>query len=92
MQFGGWNANPMPAGHIAAFRYFAKTYGAVPLVMTSDYIEMLVLRPPKSEEAAMAVALEQFIYSPDIVWQGTGSVEDLARELAGSHLWYFWWD
>ncbi len=29
---------------------------------------------------------------PDVVTQGTGSVEDLARELQSSHMLYCWWD
>ncbi|HTO72319.1 MAG TPA: DUF4253 domain-containing protein [Gemmatimonadales bacterium] len=39
---------------------------------------------------SLAVALNTIC--PDVVTQGTGSVEDLARELQNSHTLYCWWD
>jgi hypothetical protein len=38
--------------------------------------------------------LAEEIYSmcPDVVDQGTGTVEELAREMKESKLLYFWWD
>ena len=40
----------------------------------------------------MALAREQFVYCPDIVYQGTGTLAGLAAALLEGTTWYFWWD
>lgn len=92
LRFGGWNANPPPELHAAAFRAWADTYGAVPVVMQSDVIEMFVETPPVGRDAAQALAREHYIYAADIVDQGVGEVNVLAALLAEGQFWYFWWD
>jgi hypothetical protein len=60
--------------------------------MTGDVLELSVARPPSTDQAALALAREQFRYAPDIVQQGVGDVETLAASLKNGHVWYFWWD
>lgn len=89
--FGGWNACPSNAEHMAAAKYWYEKYGAVPAVITRDVLEYDLPAPVKREEA-MALALEQYAFCPDIVDQGCASVGCLADTLAKSTKWYFWWD
>lgn len=92
LRFGDWNANPPPDIHVAAFRAWADDFGAVPVVMQSDVVEMYVARPPNRRAASRALAFEQYIYCSDIVDQGVGELSILAALLDQSTFWYFWWD
>jgi hypothetical protein len=40
----------------------------------------------------MELAQEQYDFCPDIVLQGTGTLEPLAATLMASDWWFFWWD
>ncbi len=60
--------------------------------MNHDVIEVLVQRPPDTKEAAFKLAREQYLYCPDNVEQGAGSLHALAASLWRSPSWYFWWD
>lgn len=53
-----------------------------------DFLEGYFVTPP---ENAPALAKRMYEFCPDIVDQGTGTVEALADELAKGKL-YFWWD
>jgi hypothetical protein len=92
LRFGHWNANPPPDIHAAAFRNWAEDFGAVPVVMQSDIIEMYVTSPPTGREAASALARQHYIYCSDIVDQGVGDMSVLAAILDQGRFWYFWWD
>jgi len=92
LPWGNYNENPRPAVHTAVLRDWSRRYGAELVSMTGDVLEMAVTRPPSSDQAALALAREQFSYSPDIVQQGVGDVEALAASLRNGHAWYFWWD
>jgi Domain of unknown function (DUF4253) len=92
LPWGGYNENPGPAVHTAVLRDWNRRYGAELVAMTGDVLELSVTRPPTSDEAALALAREQFSYAPDIVQQGVGDVEALAATLKNGHAWYFWWD
>lgn len=89
--FGGWNECPSNEEQMAVAKYWHEKYGAVPAVMTRDVLEYDLPAPVKREEA-MALALEQYAFCPDIVEQGCGSVGYLADTLSKSSKWYFWWD
>jgi hypothetical protein len=78
--------------HSAFFRDWQKRFGAVPIAMTHDVLEMHVSRPPQTPREAWDLALEQYAYCADIVDQGTRSVDALAQGLWRSPYWYFWWD
>ncbi len=92
LQFGGWNANPPPEHHVAALRSWAERYGAVPVVISGDVIELRVSRSPATRDEALALAIEHFRYCEDVVTQGVGTVSALAAALMGGDHWYFWWD
>ncbi|MCU0914498.1 MAG: DUF4253 domain-containing protein [Planctomycetes bacterium] len=90
--FGGWNECPNPEEHVALLRYWHEHYGADVITLLGDAIECTVSRPPSEREAALALAREQFVYSPDIVMQGTQTLSALAAALCGGTTWFFWWD
>lgn len=90
--FGGWNDSPMPELQVAVLREWHKLYGAVPIAVTGDVLECVVDRPPQTEEQAMALAAEQWIFCDDIVSQGTQTIRNLAIEIWRSPQWFFWWD
>lgn len=92
LPFGHYNDNPPPPVHVALLREWNRRYGAEIVSLTGDVIELTVPRPPTTDEAALALARQQFQYAPDIVQQGTGDVETLAAYLKDGHAWYFWWD
>ena len=53
---------------------------------------MQVARPPQTKEEALELARQQYLFCNDIVDQGVGDVESLAKTLLYSPVWYFWWD
>jgi hypothetical protein len=53
-----------------------------------DFLEGYFVSAPQN---SAALAKRMYEFCPDIVDQGTGSVEALAEELAKGRL-YFWWD
>lgn len=92
LRWGGWNACPAPEYHVAALRDWHRRYGAVPVAMTGDVINVRVTRRPASREEALSLAREQFVYCEDIVLQGTETYAPLAAGLMHSDWWFFWWD
>jgi hypothetical protein len=91
--YGGWNSYPDAARHVAVMKYWYELYGAEPVVVTGDVIEMTVARPPPDRAACEALALEQFGYTAgDLVYQGYERFGRLATALQDSHYWFFWWD
>jgi hypothetical protein len=90
--FGGWNACPAPEEHAAVWKSWGERHDAEVMTITHDVVEMRVGRPLGNREAALALALEQYLYCPDIVEQGTETLERLAAGLLESPVWYFWWD
>lgn len=92
LRFGGWNANPPPDIHAAVFRDWATEFGAVPVVIQSDVVEMYIADPPTGRGSSRTLAQQQYIYSNDIVDQGVGDLSSLAALLDQGKFWYFWWD
>ena len=91
--YGGWNAYPTADHHIAVMKYWFDRYGAEPVIVTPDCIEMIVEHPPQTEDACRELALEQFGYTGgDLVDQGYESLGTLARVLRDRRHWFFWWD
>ena len=89
---GGFNDCPHPHEQVAIFRYWNLSFGAHPAVVGYDTWECFVERPPADDKAAMALALEQMAYAPDIVFQGIESIGALADSLRDTPVWFFWWD
>lgn len=46
--------------------------------------------PPRTRDEAGALAMEQFLYAPDIVYQGAESLLGLASPLVSGTAWFFW--
>ncbi|MDE7399861.1 MAG: DUF4253 domain-containing protein [Oscillospiraceae bacterium] len=91
LPFGGWNECPPPEEIIWIAKYWYEKYGAVPAVMTCDILEFAA-RPVKDKTAALDLALEQFAFCEDNVFQGVDTIGRLAGRLMQSSVWYFWWD
>lgn len=68
-----------------------KSFGARVVCTTSDIIELRVEDPPQSRFRAATLAREQFLYCPDVVYQGFGTMKKLTAQIMGSHAWAFWW-
>ncbi len=92
LRFGGWNYCPTSEEHAAIFRHWEARYGAEVVALTHDTVEMAAARPPTDRDSAIALAIEQYAYCPDIVEQGTGSIDLLAAGLLDGATWFFWWD
>ena len=92
LHIGNWNAMPEAEVHAALFKYWAEKYEATVVSMANDVIEFTVAKPPRTREAALALAREHYLYCSDHVDQGVGSIGALARTLLNASVWYFWWD
>jgi hypothetical protein len=86
-----WNYCPGSAVHLALFRHWYEGYGAVITTMADAVIEFHVERPPATLEAARVLAYEQFLYCPHIVYDGLGTLGNVAGALLNRPRWYFWW-
>ncbi|MCM1056179.1 MAG: DUF4253 domain-containing protein [Firmicutes bacterium] len=91
--FGGWNECPEAGKMMAVCKYWYEKYGAVPVTISHDVMEMRV-PAPVSEKDALQAAKEHFAFTPDRVFQGTATetLSELAVCVAASKIWYFWWD
>ncbi|WP_323762849.1 DUF4253 domain-containing protein [Maricaulis sp.] len=92
LRWGAWNDCPAPEVHVAHLRGWRDAYGAKLVSITRDTIELRVDRRPASREEALELARQHFAYCPDIVLQGTQTIEALAASLMQSDWWFFWWD
>ncbi|KQV60245.1 hypothetical protein ASC95_01880 [Pelomonas sp. Root1217] len=90
--YGGWNDCPGPEVHVALHRHWRERCGADPIAISEAVVECCVARPPADRKAALALAVEQQAYCPDIVEQGVGTTAALAATLLEAPVWYFWWD
>lgn len=91
-KYGGWNECPAPQLHCAIWKYWQEKYGAQIVGVSNDVIEAYVTNPPKTEEAAMELAWEQYFYCADIVDQGVETIANLGGSVINHNVWYFWWD
>lgn len=91
-KYGGWNECPEPEAHCAVWKYWEEKYGAKIVGVSNDVIEAYVDNPPQTEDEAMQLAMEQYLYCNDIVDQGVETVANLAATLFKQKVWYFWWD
>jgi hypothetical protein len=89
LQFGGFNACPSPAEHVAIHRLWGQAFGASVFGMTHDAIELVVDHPPTDNEAVLAVARRHRSYSEQ--WDHL-DLGHTAAYLAGATVWPCWWD
>ncbi len=91
LPFGGWNECPDEMELMSVAKYWYERYKAVPATMSADVLEFDVPCPVDQKECRQ-LALEQYAFCPDIVDQGSGSIETLEKTLSKSAVWFFWWD
>lgn len=92
LKWGGWNACPPDAYHVAVLRSWHQRFGAELVGLGFDRMNLMVGRPPDSREAALELAREEYLYCPDSIDQGAGSVAARAAQLMNSRWWDLWWD
>ncbi|WP_030756999.1 MULTISPECIES: DUF4253 domain-containing protein [unclassified Streptomyces] len=74
-------------------RSWEDRFGARVFALGFDELHVSVAAPPRTTAHALPVAAEHFAFSPDNIWQGSGSIRAYADEaVTGSNHWGFWWD
>ncbi|WP_030958299.1 DUF4253 domain-containing protein [Streptomyces sp. NRRL S-378] len=77
----------------AVLRSWEDRFGARLVALGFDELHLSVAYPPSTTARALPVAAEHFAFSPDNIWQGSGSVRAYTEEaVTGSGHWSFWWD
>lgn len=91
--FGGWNECPEVEQMLAVCKYWYEKYGAIPVTISHDVLEMSVPFPV-AESDALELAKEHYAFTPDRVDQGTetNTLSEVVECLKVSKIWYFWWD
>jgi uncharacterized protein DUF4253 len=92
LRWGGWNACPHPEYHVAALRAWRDRFGAELVGLDSDRMDLRLARPPQSRGDALDLAREHYVYCPDSLKQGRGTLSSWAALLLGNAWWSFWWD
>ncbi len=85
----GWNLGIGPWQVAQWLRSWDQRVGLTVIGAGLDWTEARIAHPP-ADMLPFARAVYQF--SPDVVDQGTGSVEELAKEMRRSGTVYLWWD
>jgi hypothetical protein len=89
MGTNGWNYGIGPDSIVAWLRALERDH---PFILTGMGFDWLEGRFRSAIPDADALARRFYAFCPDIVEQGTKTVEALARELAESQRLYCWWD
>ena len=79
---------------MAIAKHWYEKYGAIPIVLSHDELEMSVPKPVPLNEA-LGLAQELYGVCPDVIDQSSedeATVGRLADSLRQSKIWYFWWD
>lgn len=92
LPFGGWNDCPHDHEHVAVAKYWFEQWGAVPMSIQADIVELYLESPILDPNFARKVAYEMYQYAPDIVDQGTETIQAAAQETLANKVWFFWWD
>lgn len=81
----------MPVELVPYLRSWEGRFGARLVALGFDTIQLAVERPPTGTDALKA-ASEAYMFNPDVVDQGVGTIEALAEEMMQEPHWAFWWD
>ena len=73
-------------------RSWDERFGAELVAVGFDTIQLLVARPPRTLDDAQRIAAEHFAFCSDSVYQGAGSISQLANDLIDGPIWSLWWD
>lgn len=74
---------------MSIIKMFDKSYSLELIGASGDWCEFIIHKEPKSWTK---FATEVYKVCPDVVDQGTGTVEALAEEMKRTKRLYFWWD
>ena len=85
----GWNYDLDTAAVASRLREWDRRYGLLLIGAGDDWFEAEFSRPPPD---LGAFAREVYAFCPDVVDQGTETVEALAAEMKRSNTLYLWWD
>ena len=89
---GAVNAVDDPGRLSAVLRSWEDRYGAVLVGVGFDTLTLAVTRPVRPMRIARVLAAEQYALCPDLVDQGTQTLERLAQELQHARVWQLEWD
>jgi len=92
VRFGGFNECPDCSRHAAVLRAWGEEFGAEPVGMSHDMLDVRVARPPADRRRAVRLAVEQWAYDADVWGDAVRSEEELAAWLSRARVWTFWWD
>jgi hypothetical protein len=89
--FGG---SLSPGVMTSVLRSWEDRFGALVFRLGWASIQLIVKRPPRSEQEALAVAAEFFGLADEFTTAhgATRSVREMAASITGSPWWRFWWD
>jgi hypothetical protein len=92
----GWSSTdqfqtPLPIA--AILRSWEARFGARLLTVgPGAQIQLLVERPPRTTEAAQAIAAEHFAFCDECAGQGLRHIPKITASLVDAPIWTFWWD
>jgi hypothetical protein len=92
LHFGNRGDCSTSAEHASVLARWERMYAAEVVGMTRTAVELSVGSPPGEPAEALDLAHEQFAYCPNIVLQGTLTIERLAATLLDGRVWFFAWD
>lgn len=88
---GGFNECPLPVYQSVMMKHFQEKYEVTILAVTDDTWIVQAGRRPATEEEALRLAKEHFIFCQYIL-EGYPTLGHYADYLMKHDTWYFWWD
>ncbi len=76
----------------ALLRSWEDRFGARPVRLGFASLDLLVARPPRTQDEALRVAGELWGIADEFGQNAVRSVRDIAQEVLGAPIWHFWWD
>jgi hypothetical protein len=89
MGTNGWNYDISPEMVVARMQEWDNRFGLVLHGAGFDWFEASFRRQPAN---MLEFAKEVYEFCPDVVDQGTGTVEALAAEMKRTNIVFLWWD
>ncbi|MGW4126407.1 DUF4253 domain-containing protein [Nocardia sp. NPDC004711] len=78
------------ADHATLLRRWAGHWGAELLALSEYELVLRVADPPQDDNDALTVALESFLYAPNLIYKGWESLDELKKRMPAP-LWRFLW-
>lgn len=89
--WGATNYNLRGADHVTVLHEWHRRWGAELVALGESDLELLVSRPPESDDDVRMVARQHYRYAPDKVEEFDSFDDYIARQVR-AHVWEFWWD